>query len=77
MIKKVYKQPVELHYYCDKCNTELKFTGEVLLSNPEKYVHICSNCNKTEWLDKSYPCIVYEDRTIASDMFGSNFNIFK
>ena len=46
MITKKYKIPVELHYHCDKCNTEVEFTGNVLMSNPAKYVHKCPNCNK-------------------------------
>ena len=76
MITKKYKIPVELHYHCDKCKTEVEFTGEVLMSNPEKYVHRCPNCNETIWLEQSYPCIVYEDKTIASDIIGSNLNLF-
>ena len=46
------------------------------MSNPEKYVHRCPNCNETIWLEQSYPCIVYEDKTIASDIIGSNLNLF-
>lgn len=52
----------EVKQYCDKCGEELKFTGEVLLSNPEKYVHKCEKCGNTEWLDKKYPCI--EERKV-------------
>jgi DNA-directed RNA polymerase subunit RPC12/RpoP len=73
-IVKKYKIPVELHYHCDKCKTEVEFTGIVLTSNPAHYVHRCPNCNEEIWLDQSYPCIVYEDKTIANDMFAGNFN---
>ena len=75
MIIKKYKIPVELHYYCDDCKTvEVESTGHVLTSNPLKYVHKCPKCGKEYWLEQGYPCIVYEDKTIAHDMIaGSNF----
>lgn len=56
--------------------TEVKFdletdtTGRVLLSNPPQYVHICPKCNKEYHLDNVYPCLVYEDKTVAHDMLG-------
>ncbi len=52
----------ELNQYCDACGEELEFTGEVLLSNPPKYVHKCEKCGNTVWLDKKYPCI--EERKV-------------
>ena len=52
---------IEVRQYCDKCGTELTFTGEVLLSNPLKYVHICEKCKNYKWLPKSYPCIEYKE----------------
>lgn len=52
---KVYK----VMQFCDKCGEELVFTGEVLTSNPAKYVHRCPKCSNTEWLSTSYPCIEY------------------
>lgn len=76
MIKKIYKIPVELHYYCDDCNVEVKPTGKVLTSNPLKYVYMCPKCNKEIYLDQVYPCIVYEDKTIVNDIFSSNINMF-
>jgi DNA-directed RNA polymerase subunit RPC12/RpoP len=76
MITKKYKVPVELHYLCDECRTEVEPTGQILTSNPAKFVHKCPKCNKEIWLDHSYPCIVYEDKTIASDIMGSNLNLF-
>lgn len=51
----------EVHQYCDKCGEELIFTGEILLSNPEKYVHKCNKCGNVEWLSKKYPCIEYKE----------------
>ena len=61
MKKEVEVKPVEVRQYCDKCGTELIFTGEVLLSYPEKYVHKCEKCGNTEWFPKSYPCIEYKE----------------
>lgn len=76
MITKKYKVPVELHYHCDECGTEVEPTGQILTSDPPKFIHKCPKCNKEVWLDHSYPCIVYEDKTIASDIMGSNLNLF-
>lgn len=52
---------IKVRQYCDKCGGELIFTGEVLLSYPEKYVHKCEKCGHTEWFPKSYPCIEYKE----------------
>lgn len=52
---KVYK----VMQFCDECGEELVFTGEVLTSNPAKYVHRCPKCGNIEWLSTSYPCIEY------------------
>ena len=76
MIIKKYKVPIELHYLCDDCKTELEPTGKVLTSDPLKYVHICPKCNKEYWLEHPYPYITYEDKTVANDIIGSNFNLF-
>ena len=61
MEKQTEVKSYEVHQYCDKCGEELTFTGEVLLSNPEKYVHICEKCKNYEWLPKKYPCIEYKE----------------
>ena len=61
MEKQIEMKSFEVHQYCDKCGEELTFTGEVLLSNPEKYVHKCNKCGNTEWHSKSYPCIEYKE----------------
>lgn len=44
---------------CDECGEELVFTGDALLSNPERYVHRCPKCGNTYYFFKSYPCIEY------------------
>ena len=51
----------KVRQYCDKCGEELIFTGEVLLSNPEKYIHKCEKCGNVEWFPRSYPCIEYKE----------------
>lgn len=61
MEKQTEVKSYEVHQYCDKCGEELTFTGEVLLSNPAKYVHICEKCKNYEWLPKKYPCIEYKE----------------
>ena len=45
--------------FCDECGEELVFTGDALLSNPERYVHRCPKCGNTHYFFKSYPCIEY------------------
>lgn len=61
MEKQTEVKTFEIHKYCDKCGEELTFTGEVLLSYPEKYVHKCEKCGHTKWFSKSYPCIEYKE----------------
>lgn len=58
MIKEVKVKPIRLHYYCDKCNQEVKATGFVGMSNPPKYKHICK-CGEIYWLDNSYPMVEF------------------
>ena len=61
MEKQTEVKSFEVRQYCDKCGEELTFTGEVLLSYPEKYVHKCKKCGNTKWFTKSYPCIEYKE----------------
>lgn len=75
-IIKKYKIPVQVNYLCDDCGGDVLPTGEVLTTDPLQYKHKCSKCGKLYTFRESYPHIVYEDKTIASDMFGSNFNMF-
>lgn len=69
IIKKV-KIPVELHYYCDDCTVEVESRDKVLLTNPLQFVYQCPKCGKEYHLEQDYPCIVYEDKTIAHDILG-------
>lgn len=54
---KVYQDKL----YCPICESEMEFTGAVLLSNPAQYEHECPKCGKRLNLSKSYPCIRYEE----------------
>ena len=60
MKKETEVKAFEVKQYCDACGDELTFTGEVLLSNPPKYVHICDKCGKKFTFSQSYPCIEHK-----------------
>lgn len=53
---KCYKIELE----CEKCNKNMFFTGQTLLSHPPKYVHYCKNCEIKVNKDKKYPYIEYK-----------------
>jgi RNase P subunit RPR2 len=81
MEKQTEVKAYNVHQYCDKCGEELTFTGEVLLTNPEKYVHKCNKCGNTEWFPKSYPCIEYKEvqrnpitNIVLTDSFKESLN---
>lgn len=61
MIKTTEVKVYQDRLYCPACETEMKFTGAVLLSNPAQYEHKCPKCEKRLNVSKSYPCIRYED----------------
>lgn len=48
MQKMVEVTAYKVMQFCDECGEELVFTGEVLTSNPAKYVHRCPKCGKTK-----------------------------
>lgn len=57
VIKKysVYKM-VQVSMYCNKCNTELEFTGWELHTNEfGRFKHKCPKCKKTWMLMELYP----------------------
>lgn len=56
MIKGKEMKCVEQHLYCERCGTEMERTGQVLLSCPPKYPHICPKCGYKETHLKGYPC---------------------
>lgn len=60
MKKETEVKAFEVKQYCDACGEELTFTGEVLLSNPPKYVHMCDKCGKKFTFSQSYPCIEHK-----------------
>ena len=62
MEKEYLKQPIEVKLFCDYCGEEMEATGEVLLTYPPQYVHVCPKCNaKQNIRNKQYPYIKYED----------------
>lgn len=53
---KVYQDKL----YCDKCGTEMEFTGMALTSYPMQYPHMCPKCDYRETHHVVYPTIRYE-----------------
>ncbi len=43
----------KLKYYCKKCGKDVKFTGLVCFSNPQKYQHTCE-CGEVYFLDMEF-----------------------
>lgn len=54
---KVYQDKL----YCDKCGTEMEFTGMALTSYPMQYPHMCPKCDYRETRHVVYPTIRYEE----------------
>ena len=54
---KVYQDKL----YCDKCGTEMKFTGMALATYPMRYPHMCPKCDYRETHNVVYPTIRYEE----------------
>ena len=73
---KKYLQPVEIRYMCDDCGGDVLPTGNLVTSDTLQYEHKCSKCSKQYIFNKTYPYMTNEYRTVASDMFGGNFNSF-
>lgn len=62
--KTVIPKCIKHELFCPKCGAVMKFTGEILCSNPVKYPHICSECNyKIIGMTQKYPYIetIYEE----------------
>lgn len=49
MEKLVEAKAYKVMQFCDECGEELVFTGDALLSNPERYVHRCPKCGNTHY----------------------------
>ena len=41
--------------YCDDCEKEMYFTGQVYTTYPEEYVYKCPICNNLKSVHKFYP----------------------
>lgn len=62
MEKEYLKQPIEVKLFCDECGEEMQYSeGNVLLSYPPKYLHICTKCGHKSHQTRTYPYIKYED----------------
>lgn len=50
----------ELDYRCDSCGKgNLRPTGVMLLSDPPKWPHACTECGAQQTFDTKYPAFVY------------------
>jgi DNA-directed RNA polymerase subunit M/transcription elongation factor TFIIS len=62
MEKEYLKQPIEVKLFCDECGEEMQYSeGNMLLSYPPKYLHICTKCGYKFHSTIIYPYIKYED----------------
>ncbi len=59
MEKEFEAKTYKVKYYCDKCDKEVKFTGNIGMSNPPKYKHSCE-CGEIYYLNKQYPSIEFK-----------------
>lgn len=57
MIKEKEMKCVEQHLYCEKCGAEMTRKGQILMSHPPQYPHICPQCGHEETHLKGYPCV--------------------
>lgn len=58
------KMPVKVsrvEYICDHCGMDfMKPTGQMGMTNPPWYRHVCPKCGAYEILHHEYPRIIYE-----------------
>ena len=59
MIKEEKMTVYQERLYCDKCGTEMYFSGEVLLSYPPQFPHICPKCGFKITTKEQYPKLKY------------------
>lgn len=53
---------VRVDYRCDKCDTgHMRPTGVMLLSNPPKFPHRCTECDALQTFTEKYPTIQYAE----------------
>jgi ssDNA-binding Zn-finger/Zn-ribbon topoisomerase 1 len=53
--------PIGVKYVCDNCKKgDMQYIdGKVEFSDPPKFLHQCSNCGDTKYLEKKYPTVEY------------------
>ena len=59
MIKEEKLAVYQERLYCDKCGTEMYFSGEVLLSYPPQFPHVCPKCGFMITTKEQYPKLKY------------------
>ena len=59
MIKEDKVEVFQQRLYCDKCGTEMEFTGMALPTYPMQYPHKCPKCGYSENASCVYPNIVF------------------
>ena len=59
MIKEDKVEVFQQRLYCDKCGTEMKFTGMALTTYPMQYPHKCPICGYRENAHCVYPDVVF------------------
>lgn len=53
-------ETVQVDYVCDKCGIgHMELTGRMLLSDPPKWPHECTNCCAERTFDVKYPTVRY------------------
>jgi hypothetical protein len=52
-------KPFGVRYVC-KCGNEMEYTGQMLMSDPPQFVHLCNECNSKENLREKYPTVRWE-----------------
>lgn len=59
MIKEEKMAVYQERLYCDKCGTEMCFSGGVLLTNPLQFPHVCPKCGFKITTEEQYPKLKY------------------
>ena len=67
-MSKIIRQEVKTfisNLVCEKCNEgfmqkDTTGTATVLMSNPPKFKHVCTKCEREDWYVQQYPALTYE-----------------
>lgn len=51
---------IQVDYRCDKCDTgHMRPTGVMLMSDPPKFPHCCTECDALMTFTEKYPAVTY------------------